>query len=251
MRDDVVLPTSTLIACGTVAGAMDDSFSTTASLEVFSVDHSHASSFDSSSNTNECEMVGTGVSVTERFHRLCWGDQVSERLPAGILAGGLADGTVQLYDPNAMMIQKKQRKERRTRRTVHHFFGANHEDLPAANSVSGCVLTTLQNAHAGAVRGLDFNPFSSNLLASGGRDGELSIWDINDPMKPSKYPSAGEWTEWTAYRGNRADSVEYESVAHFGELRDDERDDRGLGFEEAKTGDFVCRSAVKEKMFGD
>ena len=182
-------PTSTLIACGTVAGAMDDSFSTTASLEVFSVDHSNASSFDSSSNTNECEMVGTGVSVTERFHRLCWGDQVSERLPAGILAGGLADGTVQLYDPNAMMIQKKQKKREENEENGASFFGANHEDLPSANSVSGCVLTTLQNAHAGAVRGLDFNPFSSNLLASGGRDGELSIWDINDPMKPSKYPA--------------------------------------------------------------
>ena len=183
-------PTSTLIACGTVAGAMDDSFSTTASLEVFSVDHSNASSFDSSSsNTNECEMVGTGVSVTERFNRLCWGDQVSERLPAGILAGGLADGTVQLYDPNAMMMQKKQKKREENEENGASFFGANHEDLPAANSVSGCVLTTLQNAHAGAVRGLDFNPFSSNLLASGGRDGELSIWDINDPMKPSKYPA--------------------------------------------------------------
>ena len=122
-------PTSTLIACGTVAGAMDDSFSTTASLEVFSVDHSNASSFDSSSsNTNECEMVGTGVSVTERFHRLCWGDQVSERLPAGILAGGLADGTVQLYDPNAMMMQKKQKKREENEENGASFFGANHED---------------------------------------------------------------------------------------------------------------------------
>ena len=71
------------------------------------------------------------------------------------------------------------------------------------------------------------------------------------PDETEQVSSAGEWTEWSAYRGNRADSVEYESVAHFGELRDDERDDRGLGFEEAKTGDFVCRSAVKEKMFGD
>jgi hypothetical protein len=45
--------------------------------------------------------------------------------------------------------------------------------------------------------------------------------------------------------------VEYESVAHFGELRDDERDNRGVGFEEAKTGDFVRRSAVEETMLGD
>ena len=44
-------------------------------------------------------------------------------------------------------------KEKRNEENGASFFGANHEDLPAANSVSGCVLTTLQNAHAGAVRG--------------------------------------------------------------------------------------------------
>ena len=70
-----------------------------------------------------------------------------------------------MYDPNAMMMQKKQKKREENEENGASFFGANHEDLPAANSVSGCVLTTLQNAHAGAVRGLDFNPFSSNLLA--------------------------------------------------------------------------------------
>ena len=185
---------------------MDDSFSTTASLEVFSVDHSKSNfsssgessgggGGDSSSMRDECEVVGTGVSVTERFHRLCWGNQRSEGLPHGILAGGLADGTVQLYDPNAMIrSSSSSSKAKRNSNNNNNdggdsFFGAHHEDLPAAGTVSGCVLTTLQNAHAGAVRGLDFNPFSSNLLASGGRDGELSIWDINDPTKPSKYPA--------------------------------------------------------------
>ena len=39
------------------------------------------------------------------------------------------------------------------------------------------------------VKGLQFNPFSPNLLASGAADGELCIWDISTPGSPSLYPS--------------------------------------------------------------
>ena len=196
---------------------MDDSFSTSASLEVFSIDHHYSNhreasldddEFSSTNNNNDgyCEVVGTGCAVAERFHRLCWNDQVSERTPRGILAGGLADGTVQLYDPNALMSRtttaarkmNNSRKNKTNQEGQEDGFASSSsftnnigvddaEDLPQASAT--CVLTTLQNAHAGAVRGLDFNPFSSNLLASGGRDGELSIWDINDPTKPNKYPA--------------------------------------------------------------
>ncbi|KAI8473947.1 MAG: hypothetical protein J3K34DRAFT_161809 [Monoraphidium minutum] len=42
--------------------------------------------------------------------------------------------------------------------------------------------------HAGAVKGLEFNSFSPNLLASGGSDGELCIWDVANPAQPSLYP---------------------------------------------------------------
>jgi protein transport protein SEC31 len=38
--------------------------------------------------------------------------------------------------------------------------------------------------HKGPVRGLDFNPIQTNLLASGAVAGEVFIWDIKDPSKP-------------------------------------------------------------------
>ena len=38
------------------------------------------------------------------------------------------------------------------------------------------------------VRGLEFNSLSPNLLASGGADGELCIWDVAVPSAPSLYP---------------------------------------------------------------
>ena len=50
-------------------------------------------------------------------------------------------------------------------------------------------LAKLEKHAAGAVRGLDFNSFNKNLLASGGTDGEVCIWDISDPRKPNLYPA--------------------------------------------------------------
>lgn len=39
------------------------------------------------------------------------------------------------------------------------------------------------------VKGLEFNSFSPNLLASGAADGELCIWDVANPAQPSLYPA--------------------------------------------------------------
>jgi hypothetical protein len=39
------------------------------------------------------------------------------------------------------------------------------------------------------VRGVEFNQHSKNLLATGGVDGELCIWDIVNPSAPTLYPA--------------------------------------------------------------
>ena len=44
-----------------------------------------------------------------------------------------------------------------------------------------------KNKHTGPVQALDFNPFQTNLLASGASDSEIYIWDLNklsSPMTP-------------------------------------------------------------------
>lgn len=38
------------------------------------------------------------------------------------------------------------------------------------------------------VRGLEFNSFTPNLLASGADDGEICIWDLAAPAEPSHFP---------------------------------------------------------------
>ena len=42
-------------------------------------------------------------------------------------------------------------------------------------------------SHTGPVQALDFNPFQPQLLASGGPGGEVFIWDLSNPSKPSVY----------------------------------------------------------------
>ena len=41
-----------------------------------------------------------------------------------------------------------------------------------------------KQAHSGPVSALDFNPSQPNLLASGATQGEILIWDVNNPEKP-------------------------------------------------------------------
>ena len=81
----------------------------------------------------------------------------------GLLAGGLVDGTVNLWNPHAIV-------------------SGGGEDP----------LVTKLEKHTGAVKGLAFNSFSPNLLASGAADGELVIWDLTDPAAPSLFPALVE-----------------------------------------------------------
>jgi protein transport protein SEC31 len=148
-------PDAPFIATGTMAGAIDLSFSTTACLEIFETNYA--------SEDLEMPVVGRAVPATERFHRLVWGtcgSETSEEMRLGVIAGGLVDGTVNVYNP-AKIVDGAQ---------------------------SGAIITKLAK-HQGAVRGLDFNSFSPNLLASGAEDGELCIWDLANPTKPSLYPA--------------------------------------------------------------
>ncbi len=39
------------------------------------------------------------------------------------------------------------------------------------------------------MRGLEFNPNAPHLLASGGDEGELCIWDVTSPAGPTQYPA--------------------------------------------------------------
>lgn len=150
-------PSAPFLAAGSVAGAIDLSFSTSSQLEIFSLDYA--------SPARLLQPVGLPVQAPERFSKLSWVDTSGSELSHlkyGMLGGGLSDGTVCVWNPAPII-----------------------EGSRAPDSALLCRL----NKHQGAVRGLEFNPLSPKLLASGAMDGEVCIWDLANPAQPSLCPA--------------------------------------------------------------
>ncbi|CEP18892.1 hypothetical protein [Parasitella parasitica] len=136
-----------IIAAGTAAGALDDSFSNASELELFKL--------DLSSSTNCIESAGK-IASPSRFNTLVWGN-VSSTTPYGIIAGGLENGELSLWDPSKILDGKS----------------SDEETKILSNPI-----------HTGQIRGLDFNKFQHNLLASAGSNSEVYIWDLTKPDTP-------------------------------------------------------------------
>lgn len=86
-----------LVAAGTVAGTLGVDFNTSAHLEVFSLDFS--------GQDGQKEKVVGKTSAPERFNKLCWGltGTQSEAYKYGLIAGGLSNGSVCLWDPAKLL----------------------------------------------------------------------------------------------------------------------------------------------------
>ncbi|TKS89736.1 Protein transport protein [Collichthys lucidus] len=137
------------LALGTSAQQLDASFNTTAALEIFEVDFSDPSL--------EMQLRGS-LPTTNRLHSIVWVNfGMGADGTGGRLVGGSENGTVTVYNPEVIM-----------------------------NSGAEAVVGQ-SDKHTGPIRALDFNPFQSNLLASGANDSEIYIWDLNNfssPMTP-------------------------------------------------------------------
>ncbi|PON74322.1 Guanine nucleotide-binding protein, beta subunit [Parasponia andersonii] len=147
-------PDAPYMAAGTMAGAVDLSFSSSANLEIFKLDFQ--------SDDRELPVVGESPS-SERFNRLSWSrpaDSGSQKFGLGLIAGGLVDGSIDIWNPLTLI-----RSE------------------PSESALVGHL-----SRHRGPVRGLEFNVIAPNLLASGADDGEICIWDLANPAEPSHFP---------------------------------------------------------------
>jgi len=86
-------PMAQMMAVGTMAGAIDLSFSSSANLELLKLDFA--------STELDLPVLSSCVTV-ERFNRLSWGTfgvGSLEEFPLGVIAGGLADGSIHLWNP--------------------------------------------------------------------------------------------------------------------------------------------------------
>uniref|UniRef100_A0A8D3BXL3 Protein transport protein Sec31A n=1 Tax=Scophthalmus maximus TaxID=52904 RepID=A0A8D3BXL3_SCOMX len=137
------------LALGTSAQQLDASFNTTAALEIFETDFSDP--------CLDMQLKGS-LPTANRLHSIVWVNfGMGEDGIGGRLIGGSENGTLTVYNPEEIMSS-------------------------GADAVVG-----QSDKHTGPVRALDFNPFQSNLLASGANDSEIYIWDLNNfnsPMTP-------------------------------------------------------------------
>ncbi|KAL0377185.1 UNVERIFIED_CONTAM: protein transport protein SEC31B [Sesamum calycinum] len=133
-------PEGVYMAAGTMAGAVDLQFSSTANLDIFELDFV--------SDDRQLILAGSAPS-SERFNRISWSKASgnSEEYSLGLIAGGLVDGNIGLWNPKPLISPHKK--------------------------------VLIQ------VRGLEFNSLSPNLLASGADEGDICIWDVSKPSEPS------------------------------------------------------------------
>ncbi|KAG0337089.1 protein transport protein S31, partial [Podila humilis] len=107
MRQKVISRTSTfawspgqhtpLLATGTVAGAFDANFTNTSQLEIFDLNLT-----DKSPESLEIAQPAGVVASNARFNRLAWASPTVDR-PYGIIAGGMENGELNLWDANAIL----------------------------------------------------------------------------------------------------------------------------------------------------
>lgn len=90
-------PDAPYMAAGTMAGAVDLSFSSSANVEIFKLDFQ--------SDDRDLPVVGESTS-SEKFNRLSWARPTgsgSQEFGLGLIAGGLVDGTIDIWNPQTLI----------------------------------------------------------------------------------------------------------------------------------------------------
>ncbi|XP_055596249.1 protein transport protein Sec31A isoform X2 [Uranotaenia lowii] len=154
---------SIMLAAGTAAQQLNVSSSSSAAVEVYSINLSDPG--------YDLELIGT-QSTSHGFHKLIWSPfGIGTNFANGFIVGGCESGVIQIF---------------------------NAEKLLAGENA----LVAQQDKHTGAVRSLDYNPFQNNLLASGASESEIFIWDLNNtavPMSPGQKVQPSEEVQGLAW----------------------------------------------------
>lgn len=136
------------LAAGTAAQQLDASFSTSAALDIYHVNLEN----------KEFDMPVVGSLPSEhRFHKLLWSDcgMESGEHVNGLILGGTDNGELCVIDASAIL----------------------------NNQAEDANIETFKD-HSGPVTTLDINNFQNNIVASGGPDSEIFIWDLKNPSTP-------------------------------------------------------------------
>ncbi|KAK7710468.1 protein transport protein S31 [Diaporthe eres] len=145
-------PAKPLLVTGTRAGAVDDSFSDEVKLELWDLN------LDDQAQGLELQPIAS-IAADSKFHDLAWGPP-DDTHPRGIIAGGLENGSLHLWDAEKLIS------------------GASDAEIAHTSK------------HSGAIKSLQFNPLKPQIIATAGDKGELWIHDVNDIENPLRLGNA-------------------------------------------------------------
>jgi len=107
------------------------------------------------------------VKTTSRFSSIGWTPGTTQlrsnpKFTMGLIAGGMDDGTVNIWNPKSIIIKDK------------------------TDNSSSALLSTIER-NSGAITALQFNPHgdSANLLATGSSQGEILVSSLENPIQPT------------------------------------------------------------------
>jgi protein transport protein SEC31 len=157
----------TLLAAGST-GTIDDSFETRSSLELYEL------SLQTSAAPSPPLLLGA-LTTKDYFYSVAWGMKgINAEFSHGLIAGGMSDGAVNIWNAGAI-INKAPASSPPTPSTA---------SAPSSSTPSPALLSRSTQQHSGAVKSLQFHPTQPNLLASGGNDGIVLVWDLQDVRQP-------------------------------------------------------------------
>mmetsp|Transcript_16536 Transcript_16536/g.24739 ORF Transcript_16536/g.24739 Transcript_16536/m.24739 type:complete len:1087 (-) Transcript_16536:105-3365(-) len=122
---------------------------------------------------NKPQVIGS-IKTTSRFSKIAWSTTNHDSLDLGLLAGGMDDGTVAIYNPSSII--------------------SSFATPTLTESNGDALLSTIERNESGAISAIKFNPHpsSSSLLATGSSMGEILITSLENPSQPTvTSPSEG------------------------------------------------------------
>lgn len=172
-----------LMVTGTLSGVMDDTFSSDSSLSIYD---------PFASSTKQSEPVYT-ASAPGKFASIDWSKSTDDHA-RGVLACGLENSSIQLYDPAKILSTKPD----------------NLVDARIAEYTK----------HTTSVLQVKFNPLQPHILASSGSKGEIFIWDIKkgtsfnpgQAISPMSKVSSVAWNNNMAHIFGTAGDSGYTSI---------------------------------------
>mmetsp|Transcript_26772 Transcript_26772/g.73660 ORF Transcript_26772/g.73660 Transcript_26772/m.73660 type:complete len:1029 (-) Transcript_26772:36-3122(-) len=115
--------------------------------------------------TNREEPIRLGsIKTQSRFASLTWSIANPKKHPLGLIAGGMENGTVHVWDPRTIMQQQ-------------------------STTTAPTVVSFSQHV-SGPVKAVQFSPLVPTQLATGGSDGKVFIIDLEEPKSAPFLPCA-------------------------------------------------------------